>query len=218
MAEKFDIYDERGYGIGTAERRDVHALGLWHRSFHCWLARRAEERTTRILFQRRSAGKDTNPDCFDITVAGHLSAGETVRDAAREMDEEIGWSVPFESLRFFGAVQEEGEGTVRSVPFVDRETSYVYGCLTDLAMDSFRLQREEVSGLYEADADELISLMLGERESVLAAGVAYASEQEEALTPAVAEVRADLFVPRERSYYVDVFRFLAGLAWKESVR
>ncbi|RUS46734.1 NUDIX domain-containing protein [Cohnella sp. AR92] len=222
MAEHFDIYDERGYGIGSAARSDVHALGLWHHTFHCWLVRRANAGTARILFQKRSPGKDTNPGRFDTTVAGHLSAGETVRDAAREMDEEIGWSVPFERLAFCGTVREEGEGVVRSVSYLDREVSYVYGCVTDLPLSAFKLQKEEVSGIYEADADELIALMLGERDAVDAIGVPWREPSAESASAGmrgdsvVEKVRAEDFVPREISYYLDAFRFLKRLAFKES--
>jgi Isopentenyldiphosphate isomerase len=227
MAEHFDIYDERGYGIGRAARPDVHALGLWHHTFHCWLVRRTEEGTARILFQKRCLDKDTNPGRYDITAAGHLSAGETVRDAAREIREEIGWSVPFEQLSYYGDFREEDEGFARSAHYVDREISSVYGCVTEFPLGSFRLQKEEVAGIYEADADELIALMLDKRKTVSAAGAAYrdlgdgestSMEQGEALASVVAEIRAEDFVPREREYYVDIFRFLKGLALKESSR
>ncbi|WP_246469851.1 NUDIX hydrolase [Cohnella nanjingensis] len=152
MAERFDIYDEQGQWIGTATREETHAQGLWHRSFHCWLARRGEDGRTMVLFQRRTANKDTNPGCYDITIAGHLSAGETVEDAAREMEEEIGFSAPFERLTGFGTVREEDSGTARGVPYIDREVSAVFGCLTARSLDAFRLQPDEVAGLYEADA------------------------------------------------------------------
>ncbi len=87
--ERFDIYDEAEQHIGTASRSEVHAKGYWHRSFHCWLARRENSRQL-VMFQLRHAHKDTFPSCFDITAAGHLEAGETMRDAAREIEEELG--------------------------------------------------------------------------------------------------------------------------------
>ncbi|MBB6730074.1 NUDIX hydrolase [Cohnella zeiphila] len=215
--EMFDVYDEEGRPIGQATRREAHGRGLWHHTFHCWLVRRGEDGRAYVLFQRRSAGKDTNPGRFDITVAGHLSAGETVRDAAREMEEEIGWSVPFEQLVPYGTVREEMTGEVRSIPFIDRELSHVFGCLTAKPLSSFRLQAEEVAGIYEADAEELIALMRGERASVEARGYRLAGE-EGRLVPDAAQAAAEDFVPRDRSYYVGIFRFLRDLAVSESAR
>lgn len=214
-SERFDIYDEQDRPIGTATREEAHARGLWHHTFHCWLVRRGEGGQIQVLFQKRSESKDTNPGRFDITVAGHLSAGETVSDAAREMEEEIGWSVPFEELVPYGTIREEGRGEVRGVPYIDREVSHVFGCLTAEPLEAFRLQQEEVAGLYEADAEELIALMQGERASVSAAGLRLAPDG----TPTAEQVMllADDFVPRDRGYYVSVFRFLRELAaWSES--
>jgi isopentenyldiphosphate isomerase len=216
--EWFDVYDEEGRPLGQATRREAHRLGLWHHTFHCWLVRRGENGRALVLFQRRSDGKDTNPGRYDITVAGHLSAGETLENAAREMDEEIGWSVPFEQLVRYGTMQEEMFGEVRSVPFVDREFSHVFGCVTNEPLDSFRLQAEEVAGLYEADAEELAELMQGGRASVEARGyrLGLAAEEGGRLVPDRARVAAEDFVPRDRAYYVGVFRFLRELAVSES--
>lgn len=212
--EYLDVYDEQGNRTGTALRSEVHARGLWHQTFHCWLVRRGEDGKAYAVFQRRSADKDTNPGCFDITVAGHLAAGESVRDAAREMEEEIGWSVPFEELVPFGIVKEESEGEVAGRPVVDREISHVFGCVADVPPAGFRLQREEVAGLYEAEADLLIALMRGEVGAVAAQG-AEPDEEGDALRPASATVTADSFVPRDRGYYIRVFRFLRELAFAD---
>lgn len=217
--ELFDIYDADGRHLGMAQRADVHRIGYWHHTFHCWVARRQPDGRTSVLFQRRAPGKDTNPGSFDITAAGHLLAGETIADAAREMEEELGWSVPFEQLVPFGTIREEAEGTNRGQPYADREVSHVFGCLTTLPLAEFRLQEEEVSGLYEADAGEMIELMNGERAFIEAYGVSMkplerseVSAVKGALVAHTVVVKADDFVHRQRSYYVDVFRFLSSLS------
>lgn len=81
--ERFDIYDDQQNWIGTSLRSEVHAKGYWHRSFHCWIVRDEGEQR-RVLFQRRRDIKDTFPGCYDITAAGHLTAGEQLQDASRE--------------------------------------------------------------------------------------------------------------------------------------
>jgi 8-oxo-dGTP pyrophosphatase MutT (NUDIX family) len=160
------------------------------------------------LFQQRSANKDTNPGCFDITAAGHLEAGETPRAVVRELDEELGVSVDFEQLREYGIIREEGSGVVGGVRYIDAEMSHVYGLVTAAPLADFRLQEEEVSGLYEADADELISLMEGSREEVTAQGVELRSGK---LQASETVVTRSSFVFRDYEYYISVFKFLRGL-------
>ena len=43
-----------------------------------------------IFFQRRSRSKDTWPGALDVAVGGHLRSGETLAEALREAEEEIG--------------------------------------------------------------------------------------------------------------------------------
>jgi len=214
MAEIFDIYDEQGRPIGTAERSETHAKGYWHKTVHCWLARKevrsdTGEETAYVLFQQRSSGKDTNPGSFDITAAGHLSAGETPEAIVRELEEELGLDVAFSELREYGVVRETGSGIVGGVAYVDNEVSTVFGLVTDRRPAGFRLQEEEVAGLYEASADELIALMEGRADGVLARGSALRGGK---LQDAEATVSCSSFVERDRGYYIGVFKFLRELA------
>lgn len=209
MGEVFDVYDENEQWVGTAERIEVHARGLWHRTFHCWLARPGEDGEARVLFQRRSAGKDTNPGRYDITAAGHLVAGESPRDAVRELEEELGVAVSFEELTPIGTVREQLEGSARGIAYIDREISDVFACVADWKLSRLRLQEEEVAGVYEARADELIALIRGERMELLAQGVTLLDGR---LSASEAIVTKDSFVPRKDDYYIDVFLRLAELA------
>ena len=44
-----------------------------------------------LLLQKRSHDKDSFPDCYDISSAGHVPAGSSVLDSAiRELSEELG--------------------------------------------------------------------------------------------------------------------------------
>lgn len=220
MSEIFDIYDEQGQWTGTAERGEVHAQGLWHHTVHCWLVRSEEGFTgdpsssssAKVLFQQRSLDKDTNPGCFDITAAGHLSAGETPQDAVRELDEELGVQVSFEQLTEFGIIREQSSGIVRGVPFIDAEVSHVYGLVTSLPLGDFKLQEEEVSGLYEAEADDLIALMEGSVKEIVATGVEL---QQGVLLPSEVILTCSSFVSRDYGYYIAVFQFLKKLATAE---
>ncbi|WP_308637738.1 NUDIX hydrolase [Paenibacillus silvisoli] len=203
--EYFDYYDEAGVRLGTAPRSEVHARGLWHRSIHCWLVRREGDRKL-VLFQQRSADKDTFPGYYDITAAGHLSAGETMQDAAREIEEELGVPVAFEALIPLGEARKEASGFAKGTAFIDREISGVYGFVYDGPLASLTLQEDEVSGVYEADLSEMIALFEGERDHAAAAGFRLDAGH----LPAEAGilVKADAFVTRPYSYYAETFRAL----------
>ncbi|SFI73927.1 NUDIX domain-containing protein [Paenibacillus sp. UNC496MF] len=203
--ERFDIYDEHGVHLGTAPRSEVHARGLWHRSIHCWLARRDGDRKL-VLFQQRSAGKDTFPGLFDITAAGHLAAGETMRDAAREIEEELGAAIPFEALIPLGEARKEAAGTAKGLAFVDREISGVYGFVYGEPLSALTLQREEVAGVYEAELEAMIALFENRTDRVRASGFRLGADG--APEDAETDVEAASFVPRPAAYYSGVFRDL----------
>jgi isopentenyldiphosphate isomerase len=207
MAEElFDIYDEQLRPLGTATRADTHANGYWHRTFHCWLTRREGNRRF-VRFQLRQAGKDTNPGCYDITAAGHLSAGETVREAVRELEEELGVKAEFEQLIPLGQTREQASGEANGVPFIDREVSDEFGLVCSVPLTELRLQPEEVAGVYEADLDELIAMFEGMVDEVTVSGVELVDETGR-LAQAQRTVMANQFVPRETSYYACVLRKL----------
>jgi isopentenyldiphosphate isomerase len=228
--EFFDIYDEKLNPIGTASRRETHAKGYWHRTFHCWLARRSDGREL-VLFQRRQLGKDTNPDCYDITAAGHLLAGEGLSDAVRELEEELGVSVSFQELIYLDQVREEADGLVGGKPFIDREVSEVYGLITSIPLESMVLQQEEVAGVYEAEISDMLALFRGERDSLTVQGIEHAdvtadsagksdngndlAENNSGLAGHPSEYKlvsrmmtAGQFVPRPFSYYINVLEKL----------
>ena len=79
MSELIDVLNENGVKTGeVATRAEVHAKGLWHRSIVVAIV----DRANRILLQKRSADKDKNAGMWDISVAGHLSAGQDALSAA----------------------------------------------------------------------------------------------------------------------------------------
>lgn len=211
--ERFDIYDEAMNPIGTATRSETHKHGYWHRSFHCWLTRRVEGRPV-VVFQRRQLCKDTNPGSFDITAAGHLTAGETIREAARELEEELGIRADFDQLVPLGQIREEAEGVVRGSAFIDREVSDVFALVCELPLSDFRLQPEEVAGIYEADIADMINLLEGSADELTIHGMKLAdgpAQDANRLVPDTCIIRADQFVPREAAYYIQVMKQLAEL-------
>jgi 8-oxo-dGTP pyrophosphatase MutT (NUDIX family) len=82
-----EIVDDADTVIGIRSRAEIHALGLRHREVHLWLVTPDNE----IIFQRRSAFKDTFPNLMDAAVGGHVEVGQTYEQAAIvEAEEEAG--------------------------------------------------------------------------------------------------------------------------------
>nr|WP_285891293.1 NUDIX domain-containing protein [Paenibacillus pasadenensis] len=219
----FDIYNEHWELIGVAARKEVHRLGLRHRTFHCWLITdRAGQPCVR--FQKRQLGKDTYPGYLDITAAGHLTAGEGIRDAMREIEEELGVAAVFEELVPIGSHEERAVGTAGGIDFIDHERSDEFALRCNLPLLEHRLQRDEVAGIYEASLDDLIRLFEGITEKIEAEGAEWAAADGESggvqlehqaasgLTSVRLQVRAEDFVPRQNGYYADLFRRLRKLA------
>lgn len=91
VEEFFDILDENGKKTGqVCPRSIVHKNGYFHATVHVWVVNESGN----VLLQKRSMQKDTHPGLWDISCAGHLSAGDTPLDAAvRELNEELGITI-----------------------------------------------------------------------------------------------------------------------------
>lgn len=88
MEEMIDVLDKLGNFTGEIfSRTKVHQNGLWHRTVHIW----AFDELGNILFQKRSYEKENHPGLLDTSCAGHISAGDSSRNAGvRELSEELG--------------------------------------------------------------------------------------------------------------------------------
>ena len=85
--EPITIYDQHGQKLGVRSRAEVHRTGLWHRAVNVLLFRS----DGRLVVQQRSKNKDVCPGLWDLSVAEHLTPGETDAQAAlRGLHEELG--------------------------------------------------------------------------------------------------------------------------------
>lgn len=123
--EHFDVLDEAGAKTGaTAPRSEVHRRGLFHRAVHTWLFCPS---SGELLLQQRAACKDSWPLRWDISSAGHLSAGDESRSAAvRELEEELGLRFPASRFEFLFTHLEKLESIQRGKPFINNEFNDVY--------------------------------------------------------------------------------------------
>ncbi|GFR49292.1 hypothetical protein Agub_g11314 [Astrephomene gubernaculifera] len=85
--EIFETYNEDGTPLGRELRSVCHAHGIWHRAVYGYLFNANGE----LLIQKRSSDKKVAPSQWDLSVAEHLSPGESFRDGVvRGLAEELG--------------------------------------------------------------------------------------------------------------------------------
>jgi isopentenyl-diphosphate Delta-isomerase len=150
MAEEYiDILDEKGNKIGLTEsKRIAHEKGLWHLAVHIWVYNSKGE----ILIQHRCKEKRSHPNMWDVSVGGHVSAGESaIESALRELDEEIGLKARKEDLDFYG---RKKASVIVDEKFHNNEFYEIYLLRKERKFE-FRLQKEEVDKVNWIDADSL---------------------------------------------------------------
>lgn len=111
--EYFEVFGDDGACLGQVLRGEVHRLGLWHRSVHCFVWNSRGE----MLLQRRAPDKDLYAGCWDYAVGEHLKAGESwQRGMRRGLFEELGLrgvsplplgEICSEALRWPGGIDAE---------------------------------------------------------------------------------------------------------------
>jgi len=148
--ELLDIYDKNGNHIGTEDRKIVHQKALWHKTVHCWLY----DKLGNVFFQIRKDEKT-----FYTTASGHVSAGETLKQAfGREIKEEIGIDIDYEKAELIEVVnfkldKIKKDGSV----FKDRAFANVFAYKID-NIPSFNLDPNEVIGIVKVNAKEALEL------------------------------------------------------------
>lgn len=157
--EPFDVLSADGTPTGAIKARGaVHRDGDWHRALHVWIAGRDEAGEPFLIFQRRSAAKDSWPDHYDTTVGGHFRAGETLHETLREIEEEIGLPTTDLALRPLGTRISITE----TLPLCDHELQDVFLLLDDRPLADYRPHPIELSALVRFPLRDLPAFFSGE--------------------------------------------------------
>ncbi|MCA1053664.1 NUDIX domain-containing protein [Rossellomorea aquimaris] len=194
--ERLSVYDEEYNRIGEASRRDVHARGDWHETFHCWFVhcdKISGEYT--IYFQLRSHEKKDYPGLLDITAAGHIQSHESMEDGVREVKEELGLGIGFNELIFAGVIKEE----LTSAGILDRELANVFIYTKPVSLECFQLQTDEVSGIFRTKLRHFEQLISGEKKEIRADGFSVEGTTEK--TYRHRSITMDDFVAHPPSYF-----------------
>lgn len=188
-----DIYDSEMNLLGTAMLEQAHKEGLWHKNFHCWIVANGK-----VWLQKRST-LNFFPNKFDISAAGHLEAGETPKQAGcREIEEELGFEVnenDFEKMFTYKSI-------INTPDKINCEFCPTYALLNNWNIQDAILAPDEVSGLFEANLNDLIELFANEKNAIEISGFSYYGERFNAV------VKKEDFVPRGDNYYLKVFTAL----------
>lgn len=193
--ELVDIFDENMNLLGTALKSQAHREGLWHKTFHCWLAQKTPAGKTLLWLQLRNPDKDIFPDKLDISAAGHIRAGEEVKDGYREIFEELGLKLnKDEIVKLFTSKEIYEADSINN-----REFQMVYMAMVSGSPYKAVLQPEEVAGLYEVDIDEFSALMSGKVQSIEAQGIK--RNPDSSYTLEFREVVKSDVAPHSKDYY-----------------
>ena len=201
--EMIDIYDSDMNLLGVAMKSQAHKEGLWHKAFHCWII----SDDGKVWLQLRGSGKQLYPNLLDVSCAGHIQVGESVKAGGlRELEEELGLHIEEDNL-----VKMFTHKLVIDTPIINREFCPTYLYVTKCKLSDLRLQPEEVDGIYEADIRDLTDLFFDETDKITVKGI---KRQANAYINEKITVDKSNFCPHGDKYYQKIFaslqRFLSN--------
>lgn len=94
--------DEHNRVIGSINRKAAHETpGVYYRTIYVLVINDKGE----VLIQRRSVTKDLYPNCWDLSVGGHVNFGKSYEEtASRELEEELRLKNTEKDLTYKGEV------------------------------------------------------------------------------------------------------------------
>ena len=157
MSEWVDIWTKDGKPTGEKTlKSEAHARGYYHPTVHLWIYNSRKE----VLLQKRAPQKKTFPGKWDVSVAGHISAGDTPEDTLiRESHEELGLIIKPGEAEFARVMQSDIQ---HSEQLIDREHHHIYFIHRNLVPDKLKLQTEEVSEVKWVGLNTLIESLTDE--------------------------------------------------------
>jgi|TARA_B110000967_G_C18900435_1_gene574501 isopentenyl-diphosphate delta-isomerase len=142
MDEYIELLNLDGAPNGTRCLKSVaHQKGYFHATVHVWFYTPNGE----VLIQKRNPNKETFPNLWDVSVAGHIAFSEApVLAAKREVLEEIGLPIQEKDLIEIGnSTHKNTHGAL----LIDWELHHLFLCELADSDVVFNLQEEEVAAV-----------------------------------------------------------------------
>jgi isopentenyldiphosphate isomerase len=160
--EPLDVVNDSGGLIAPAPRGLIHRIGLRHKTVFVFIVSHDEK----LLLQKRGKEASSSQFRLDISVGGHVIAGESnlKLSAVREMTEELGFA-PDESRLVFVAEYNRDSPLLLTKPFEknrERRTLFEYVLTKEESgtikgrFDSQASNNNEVESLEWFTVDEVI--------------------------------------------------------------
>ena len=149
MEEMFDVLNEWGEYTGEVASRDrCHTEGLWHRAVYGFVI----DKNKNVLLQKRSANKKAWPNMWDVTVGGHVDAGEFGRQALiRKAKEDLGLDITDDDIKYL-----VGSTSIDTAKGINKHYNECYLILKDVDISEIKLQKEEVSEVRYFSKEEIL--------------------------------------------------------------
>ncbi len=156
--EYLDIYDENRKWLGYSRPRGASYMpGEYHLIVHVCLMNEREE----MLIQQRSDSVAKWPGMWDLTIGGHVLAGETPEQAAeREVQEELGLQI---ILSEAGIVEMTIQNRLDTIFVVPVKCVREYDGDAEHLLKKLVLQEEEVKAVRWASIEEIRSMIENRR-------------------------------------------------------
>ncbi len=164
MTEEYlDILDEHGNKTGESRPYlEAHEKGLVHSAVHVWIVNFKNE----ILLQKRAENKRFHPGLWDMSAAGHVSAGETSLVAGqRETKEELGLDIPESDFVFLCTIEDHT--VFNDGAYINNEFDDVYVARVDVKISDIKLSDGEVEKVKFLSIEEFKKWIHGEGEPMV---------------------------------------------------
>lgn len=165
ITEEFlNIVDENGNVTNKSKPRSlVHRDGDAHLTVHIWIVKKTDMGIY-VMVQKRSESKKVYPCCYDVSSAGHVSAGEEIKySAVRELEEELGITVDSCKLEYLGTSESKVIFECDNGNIIDNEFATVYIYREPIKIESLDICTSEVSEVCWMDIDECIARINDEK-------------------------------------------------------
>ncbi len=136
---------------------EAFEAGDWVGTFNFWIIQRSP--VPSIVYQQRSPKSTWAPGKLDVSAGGHYSAGETLLDGLREVQEELGRTYPADQVHSLGRrlnVSFDTKGRRRN------SVVSLYYTFDDSALETYVLQEAEVHAICACSIDALLKLHANE--------------------------------------------------------